>query len=160
MPDGFSEVAHSEPETLLKIKYDCMWGMRDKERHMMVNVSWKDSNKFLTKLVSEKSFAKQVDENYGRRYRKSGYRNYGFFECGIPGADTKAEGFDFSCVADGQPLEGEVVVFRQGIRTYTMTYTVYAENAVENKPIYELIRNSLTISMTSSSLSQLDCNRA
>ena len=145
LPEGFEPIPHDELETLLGIRYDCLWGMRDTTRHMMMSVTWKDSNKLITRLVSEKAFAKQVDETFAKRYRKGSYCCESCFSCTIAGASAPAQGFRFSCTIQDVAHNGEVLVFKRGIRCYTLSYYTRSQFAAANRPVYEEIVASLEV---------------
>ena len=145
LPEGFDPIAHDELETLMGISYDCMWGVRDTVRHMIICVTWKDSNKLVTRLVSEKDFAKQVNKTFVKRYRKSGYRCDGFFQRAVSDASTPAYGFRFSNTVEGVAQEGELLVFKRGIRCYMLYYYTRSAVARENHLVYEAIVESLEL---------------
>ncbi|MBQ9004362.1 MAG: hypothetical protein IJ087_21185 [Eggerthellaceae bacterium] len=144
-PRGFAPIPHDELEALMGISYDCMWGMRDPTRHMLVSVTWKDSNRLITKLGSEKVVAKRVDETFAKRYRKGGYHCEGHFERAVAGASAQAHGFRFSYTVEGIAQEGEVLVFKRDIRCYTLSYYTRTQVAAENHPIFESIVASLEV---------------
>jgi hypothetical protein len=145
LPDGFERIPHKELETLMGIAYACMWGARDQANHMIVCVSWKDSNKVLTKLVSEKTYAKQVNNNFRKQYRANSYRCDEFFSCNVAGADHQAHGFRFCYEVKGIRQSGEILVFKHGIRCYTMRYFTRTDVADKNLPAYEAILDSLEV---------------
>jgi hypothetical protein len=145
LPEGFERIPHNELETMMGITYDCMWGVRDRARLMMVCITWKDSSKVLTKLVSEKAFAKQVNDTYRRQYRTSGYHCDEFFLRDVAGSDHGAHGFRFGYDAQGIAQSGEILVFKHGIRCYTMRYFTRTDVAEKNLPAYEAILDSLEV---------------
>ena len=145
VPQGFQAIPQGELESLMGFKYDYMWGMRNADRHMVAAVTWKDSNGVLTKLASEKSLAKRVDETNAKRYRKHGYRRNGFFAREVAGASAQAQGVRFSYDVEGVAHEGEALVFKRGTRCYTLYYYTRSDAAAENRPIYEEIASSLAI---------------
>ena len=155
LPEGFEPVPHDELAALMSVSHDCMWGVRDTTRHMLINVTWKDSNKLITKAVSEKTFAKNVNQTFTRCYRKGDYRNGdnrtgyyhcdGFFQRTVSGASAQAHGFRFSYMVEGIDQEGEVLVFKRGIRCYTLCYYTRSATAQDNQPVYEGIVKSLEV---------------
>ena len=149
LPEGFGPLPQDELEAFMGLSYECMWGARDPERHMMVAVTWKDSNDIITKLVSEKSLAKRVDKAYAARRRAYGYHNDGFFTREIPGASARAHGFGYSSTPNGTPQKGEVLVFKRGSRCYTLifqtTTQTRAETAETDRSIHEGIIASLRV---------------
>ena len=145
LPEGFAPIPHAELESLVGFRYDRMWGVRDAERHMLLNVTWKDSSKLLLKIASERMLANRADEGFARRHRKDGYRCDGRFVRAVAGADAKAHGFRFSYAIGGIGQEGEVFVFTRGKRCYTLCYYTRPEVAAENHSVYDEIVESLEI---------------
>lgn len=145
LPDGFETVPHNELEAFMGFKYDRMWGVRDNAHDALICVTWRDSNKLVMKLASEKFFAKQVDETFSKRYRKCGYHCDSFFSTTITGADNAAQGLRFSYAPDGVNHKGEVLVFKRGVRCYTFCYYVNAERAGDYRPTYEGILDSFEV---------------
>ena len=145
LPEGFEPIPHAELESLVGFKYDRMWGVRDTERHMLLNVTWKDSSKLLLKIASERMLANRADEGFARRHRKDGYRCDGRFSRTIAGADATAHGFRFSYTIGDIGQEGEVFVFKRGKRCYTLCYYTRPEVAAENHPVYEEVVESLEV---------------
>lgn len=108
LPDGFEAVPHNELEAFMGFKYDRMWGVRDTAHDALICVTWRDSNKLVMRLASEKFFAKQVDETFSTRYRRCAYHRDSFFSRAITGADNAAQGLCFSYAPDGVRHKGEV----------------------------------------------------
>ena len=145
LPDGFAPLPHDELEALMGYEYASMWGTRDSVRHMLACVTWKDSSKLLTRLVSEKSLARQVEETFARRYRGNGYRCSGLFSRDVSGASASAQGFRCAYEVEGVAHEGEVLVFKRGIRCYTLYYYTPSETAQVNRPAFEALVASLEL---------------
>ena len=144
-PDDFERVPHGELEAFMRFKYDLMWGVRDEAQRMLVCITWKDSNKILSKLVSEKVFAKRVDETFSVRYRDRNYHCNGFISRSVAGASGDAQGLRFSYEVDGVAWEGEVLVFKRGIRCYTLCYFTQTGSAGDSRRAYEAILASLKV---------------
>ena len=149
LPEGFERVPHDELEAFMGFKYDRMLGVRDTARHMLMCITWKDSQnriaQFFTKIVTEKMFVNRVDEAFGVRYRAGGYRRAERFERAVPGASAQASGFHFSYSAEGVARKGVAMVFKRDIRCYTLVYYTRAEVAEENRPVFEGIVESLEV---------------
>ena len=145
LPKGLERVPHGELEAFMRFKYDLMWGVRDNARHMLVCVTWRDSNKLITKFVSEKFFVKQVDEAFSKRYRDRDYHCKGFLTRSVAGASGEAQGLRFSYTADGVVWEGEVLVFKRGIRCYTLCFYTQSSSAAESRATYEALLASLEV---------------
>ncbi len=146
LPDGFGDVPHGELEAFMRFRYNEMWGVRDDERHMLICVTWKDAGKLLSKLVREKPYVKQVDEAFSKRYRNDSYRGNGFFERVVAGADNTAQGLRFAYAPGGVANEGEVLVFKRGVRCYTLCYYTQADVAADNRPVFDDFVASLQVS--------------
>jgi hypothetical protein len=145
LPDGFVSMPHDELEKLMGFKYDCMWGTRDEARHMVLCVTWKDANKFLAKLVGEKAVAKQINEVFTKRYRKSGYTYDRSFARTVNGTDKQAQGFRFVYDVEGVAQSGQILVFKRGVRCYTLRYFTRTEVEEENQPTLEAILASFEV---------------
>ena len=145
LPEGLERVPHGELEAFMRFRYDLMWGVRDNARRMLICVTWKDSNKILTKLVREKSYVKQVNQAFSKRYRDRDYHGNGFFTHSVAGASDEAQGLRFSYTADGVAWEGEVLVFKRGIRCYTLCFYTQSSSAAEGRAAYEAILSSLEV---------------
>lgn len=145
LPDDLERVPHEELEAFMRFKYDDMLGVRDKAQRMLICVTWKDSNKLLTRLVSEKVFAKKVDETFAVRYRDRNYHCNGFHSRSVAGASGEAQGLRFSYDVDGVAWEGEVLVFKRGIRCYTLCYYTQSGSAGESRRAYEAFLASLEV---------------
>ncbi len=143
--EGLERVPHGELESFMRFKYDLMWGVRNSAHRMLVCVTWKDSNKLVAKLVSEKTFVKQVDQAFTKRYRDRDYHCNGFLTRSVAGASGEAQGLRFSYMADGVAWEGEVLVFKRGIRCYTLCFYTQSDSAAESRAAYEAILTSLEV---------------
>ena len=151
LPEGFEEIPHKELESLIGITYDSLWGVRDTNRHMLMYVTWKDSNKLLVKLASEKSGAKRVDKQFSKCRPGSGYASETLPNLAISGSDAGAEGFRFSYNVkdpDGEGTikqDGEVRIFKRDVRYYTLVYYTRGYVANENRPVFDAILNSIEV---------------
>jgi len=112
---------------------------------MLICVTWRDSNKLLTKLVSERSFAKQVNEAFSKRYRDRDYHCGGFLTRSVAGASNEAQGLRFSYAVDGVAWEGEALAFKRGVRCYTLCFYTQSGSASESRAAYEAILESLEV---------------
>ena len=145
LPDDLERVPHEELEAFMRFKYDSMLGVRDEAHRMLICITWKDSNKILTKLVREKSYAKKVDEAFSVRYRDRNYHCNGFLSRTVAGASGEAHGLCFSYEVEGIAWEGEVLVFKRDIRCYTLCYYTQSSAAGESRRAYEAILASLEV---------------
>ncbi len=145
LPDGFVAIPHKELESLIGITYDCLWGVRDTTRHMLVYASWRDSNMVLSKLASEKAIAKRADKQFSRCRPGSGYASESLPVRDVAGSDSGAHGFSFSYVVEGIEQEGELRVFKQGSRCYTLCYYTRSQHAAQNRPVFDAMLDSLAI---------------
>ncbi|MBR3316595.1 MAG: hypothetical protein IKG21_02085 [Atopobiaceae bacterium] len=145
LPEGFSRIPHKELESLIGIAYSRLWGVRDTGRHMLINVTWKDSNALLAKLASERQVAKRIDKTFARCRPGSGYTSENLPERNVVGSDAGAYGFRFSYVVEGVTQEGEVWVFKRGTRCYKLCYYTRSETAAQNRPTFDDIFGSLQV---------------
>ena len=143
-PEGFRIMSHEELCQAYAFDYDCMWGMRDEERHVILAVFWKVSNKLVSSLASAKLVAEQAEKGLRRRYKKMGYHSDGLFETEVAG--RKAWGFRYGHAPAGAAEQTcETVVVKDGTCCYTIMYHTRAECAQENRALYEEILASMQI---------------
>ena len=142
-PEGFRVMDHEELKQAYGIDYDCMWGMRDEERHIILSVFWKVSNKLISKLGTAKLVADESQKAMRRRYRKAGYHSNGLFETEVAG--NKAWGFSYGYTPDGPAQSCETVVVKDGTCCYTVLYHTREECAQANRAIYEEVLASATL---------------
>lgn len=150
LPEGFESIPHDELETLIGARSEDMWGVRDRERHMMFIVTWKDSNKLLAKLMSEKGYAKQMNNRFATRCIKrsadmSDYRCGGFFARDVTGATAQAQGFRFSYTVQAVEQGGEVLIFKHGVRCYALMYYTRLDVAEQNRSVYDAFLSTLEV---------------
>ena len=143
LPDGFCVVSLEDLQAAYGMRYPNMWGVRDDERHIALNVIWKDSGEMLTRLASEKSLAKRNEKVLSKAYRSSGYRCDGFFSRELAGRES--QGFRCSYQVDGISQICESMVFKCGKRCYTLYYYTRPELAKTNQSTYEAILSSLQL---------------
>ena len=143
-PDGFRVMSHEELCQAYGLDYDCMWGMRDEERHVILAVFWKVSSKLISMLGSAKLVAEQSEKNLRRRYRKSGYHSDGLFETEVAG--LRGWGFRYGHSPMGAAEQScETVVIKDGTCCYTIMYHTRTERAHTNRALYEEILASMRI---------------
>ena len=143
-PDGFRIMSHEQLCQAYGLEYDCMWGMRDEERHVILTVFWKVSNKLISMLGSAKLVAEQSEKNLRRRYKKMGYHSDGLFETEVAG--IQGWGFRYGYTPEGAAAQScETVVIKDGTCCYTIMYHTRTERAQENRPLYEEILGSMRI---------------
>ncbi len=143
-PEGFCVMDHEELVQAYGLDYECMWGMRDDERHMILSISWKVSNKLLSKLASAKLVAEQSEKSQRRRCRKMGYHSDGLFQTEVAGREAWAFRYGYS--PQNAPVqETEIVVVKDGTCCYTIMYHTRDECAQANRPLYEEILASMRI---------------
>jgi len=143
VPQGFSILTLDELQTLFGLPYDNLWGVRNESRRMRLCLLWKDSNAVLTKLVSEKSLAKRVENTFAKSGKTYDYACEGYFSREVAG--RTAQGFRCSYKLNGVLNTCEVLVFKRKERCYTLFYYTLADQANENLPIYEAMLESISI---------------
>lgn len=145
LPEGFERIPHKKLESLMGIKYNQLWGVRDTQRHILINASWRDSPKVLAKFASEKALAKRADKTFARCRPNSGYISEDLPTRAVAGSDAGAHGFSFSYIVEGVEQEGELRVIKSGRRCYTLCYYTRSEVAEQNRPVLDAILDSLEV---------------
>lgn len=141
-PEGFRVMNHEELRRAYGLDYDCMWGMRDENRHVILSVFWKVSNRLISMLGSAKLVAEQSEKNLRRRYKKVGYHSDGLFEVEVAGLG--GWGFRYGYSPEGSAVQScETVVIKNGTCCYTIMYHTRAERAQANRALYEEILASV-----------------
>lgn len=140
-PDSFSVMSPDELKQAYNMDYSSMWGMRDKENHVVFSVIWKASFDAMQKLMSSASLAKRAEKALSKAFRKQGYRCDGFFERAVAG--QQGQGFAYSYEVGGQRQDCETIVIRQGKNCYTLYYYSRADLAQANRAMYEDMLASL-----------------
>ncbi|MDO4537633.1 MAG: hypothetical protein Q4B54_05675 [Coriobacteriales bacterium] len=140
-PNAFRDMELTELQLLYKTTYKYMWGARDEKHHVMIAIIWKENNRFLQKLVSEKSLATTYEKNMRKAQAQSNYHLDGFFEREVAG--QQAQGFGYSYETDGVGQQGEALVFRRDRVNYTLYYYTGAEQASSNRIMYQDVLESL-----------------
>lgn len=142
-PAGFKRMSIDELQKAYSLDYPNLWGIRDEERHIILTVLWKESNRLLSMLVSNKDLAKRAERALGKTYRAAGYKCRGFFSTAVAG--QAAEGFHYDFEVDGVAQQGEVIVFKRDACCYTLYYYTRPELALANRAIHDEILASMAL---------------
>lgn len=143
MPDGFRTMERDEVKKAYGFDYDCLWGMRDEERHMMLTIIWKVSNKVLAKLGTAKIIAEQQDKGLRKRFKRMGYQSGDVRPIEIAGIEGC--NFSYSYELEGTELACETNVVKDGTCCYSIYYYTRADCAEENRSLYEDILASMKL---------------
>ena len=143
MPDGFRVMGNDEVKKAYGFDYDCLWGMRDEERHMMLTVIWKVSNKVLAKLGTAKIIAEQQDKGLRKRFKRMGYKSGDLRPIKIAGIEGC--NFGYSYELEGTTLACETSVVKDGTCCYSIYYYTREECDEENRALYEEILASMKL---------------
>lgn len=141
LPEGFRVMGLDEVKGAFSLDYDDLWGARDEERHMMVAFIWKDAPELLGALVGTNMLVERAEKALRKTYKNSGYKLNGIFTTQVAGTD--AMGFSYDFAAGNVAQQGEVIIFRQGTRTYTLYYYTRPECAEANAPLHDEVLASL-----------------
>ena len=142
-PDGFCELTPDELNQAYHSSYPNIWGIRDEERHAMLAIFWKDSNKLLGMLASTESLAKRAAKLMAKAMKNHGYQFGGFFSTQLAGCE--AHGFRYAFTGAGDVAqEAETIVFKHENTCYTVYYYTRPETAADNRATYEDLLASLT----------------
>ncbi len=141
-PDGFAQMTAEELQQSYNNPYPNIWGIRDKERHIILTVFWKDSNEMISKLASTESLAKRAEKALSKGMKKNAYRFGGSFTTTIAGCE--AHGFHYGFIGAGDVAqEAETIVFKRGKTCYTLYYYTRPETAAANRPVHDAILAAL-----------------
>lgn len=146
-PDGFHEMDGDELRRAFGDQTPNRWGIWDTERHIIVSVTWHESNARLSRLASTKALARRVQKHAAKTYANQGYQAGGLF--GIELCGMEAWGFDYRFDVGDTGQVGKVLVFKHVEGSACCCYTVYCytreELAVASAEVLEAIMASMRI---------------
>ena len=141
VPEGFRDMSIDELQRLYTADIQTICGFWDEERHVIVVVTWNESNKLLAKIASVKDIAKRVEKAQSRALKGAGYRKDGFFDTTIAG--MAARGLRFGYTAQGIAQNAEAIVFIHDACCYTLYFYSRTENAAQDAVLQDEILTSL-----------------
>ena len=101
VPDGFEIMSQED----LKVAYGDVkdksekWGMRDRDRHIMITVRWDHHSSMRMKMINVKATATAQQKTTARLYAKSDYRLVDTFSRTV--AATEAAGYSLTYTVEG-----------------------------------------------------------
>ena len=135
VPDGFYIMSAEELRQVYQSEDPNRWGMRDKERHIIITVMWKAyhvlSGLFLSDL---KAVCKKNEQLSSKGYAGHDYRCDGFFSLSVNG--QPAEGYRFSYRVEDAEQSAETILIRQGKTIYSVTFAGRAEKKAADQEVF------------------------
>lgn len=141
-PEGFAPIDREELDRLYQDENHNRWGIRDRDRHVIVTVFWHRTNALLVSLADAKSIAKATEGKLRRGLKQHGYQFEGFFPTEVCGVAT--QGFRYSYRVEDVDQVGEIIILKRKAVCYTLYYYARKESALEGYPLFEEILRSLS----------------
>ena len=135
IPDGFYVMSAEELRQAYQSEDPNRWGMRDKERHIIVTVMWKAYSVLPGLFLSDlKAVCKKNEHLSSKGYAGHGYRCDGFFSLSVDG--QPAEGYRFSYRVEDVEQSAETILIRQGRTIYSVTFAGRTENKEADQEVF------------------------
>ena len=142
IPDSFELISPEELQGMSRNGSDpFQWGVRNRERHIMILAMWKKYPAILSRIADLKSIAKRNQELAAKGYAGYGYRflEYLSWQAG----EEKAEGYRFAYNAGDIPQTAVSMLVKDGKTVYAFTCAVRGENTEEDLAAFRGIMESL-----------------
>ena len=135
VPNGFYVLSAEELRLAYQSEDPNRWGMRDKERHIILTVMWKEyRGRPVLFLPGLKSVCKKNEQLNCKEYSGHGYRCDGFFSLSVD--RQPAEGYRFSYRVGDVEQSAETILVRYGRTIYSITFAGRAENKAADKEVF------------------------
>ena len=142
IPDTFEAMSGDDLRKLSENGGDSHgWGVRDRERHVIVTALWKRYPALLAWLADLKSIARRNEQLTRRAYEGNGYRSGGFFS--IRAGEEKAEGFRYSFRAGDAVRSVDCCLIKDGRTVYAFLCAGPEETAEADRALFREIMGSL-----------------
>ena len=142
IPDHYEPMSAEDLRELSRNGGDpYQWGVRDRENHVMIVASWKEYPALLARLADLKSIARKNEQLTGGVYEGHDYRLLGF--CSMQAGDVKAEGYRFSCRAEGVAQVMNSFLIKDGKTVYAFLCCGWEENTAADQAVFREILESL-----------------
>ena len=143
IPEGFQQMSPEElKKVYLKDRPNCR-GTWDKERHVMIAVSWERYPGVLSALADIKELVQWNRMQTEKTYMQYDYKKEGYFS--MRAGDVPLEGHSFSFRKSGTALSGETVLLKYQKTVYTITCTGREENEDANRAMFRKIIENLRL---------------
>lgn len=142
VPDSFEPMSSEELQKLSQSGGDpYRWGFRDREKHIMFVIIWKQVPAILGWLADLKAIAKRNEQLTSKAYQGHDYRLLGF-ESMQAGA-AKAEGYRFSYSVEGIRQNVTNALIKKGKIFYSFLWIGREENAAADRDLFREVMESL-----------------
>ena len=118
-----------------------MWGVRDKENHVIITVLWKKYPKLLSWALNLKEVVKKNEQMTGKVHATHGYRFLEFFT--MQAGDEEAEGYRFLYDKEGTTNASSVCLVRDGGTIYSFICAGREENMDADRETFRRIMETL-----------------
>ena len=136
VPDGFEIM---DAETLKEAYMDDnpdRWGIRDRERHIVISVFYHRSSPALVKIAGNAgAVAKSTQSKLKKGLKDYAYSFGKYFDC--TAGDLKASGFTYEYELKGIRQKAETVVAIKGNCCYTFYYYARKDGSPEDRRLFE-----------------------
>ena len=142
VPDSFEPVSSEELQELSSHGGDpYRWGVRDREKHILLIAMWKQYSPILAWLADLKARAKKNEQMTRKAYETHDYKLLGFESMRI--GDIKAEGYRFSYSTEGVTQVMNSFLVKDGSTVYSFLCCGREENADADQETFRQILGSL-----------------
>lgn len=142
LPAGFDKMSSDDFRRSFGEVVDSPCGFWDKERHVIFVITWNRSNKFVRRLTTTKTIAKQAEKRLAKANKHQDFHSDGLFAVQVAG--EKAHGVRYDYTAGTIPHNAETIVFFHDACCYTLYYYTREEGARENQAIHDTVLSSLS----------------
>ena len=111
-PDSYELMSSEELQKAYGSVTGDLWGIWDKEAHVIVTLLWQKYNGLLLAMADMKAMARKNESIAADLYRNNNYVNKGFFSEDVDG--RKGEGYWFEYDVAGIRQQGASVLFKNG----------------------------------------------
>ena len=142
IPDSFELISPEELQGMSRNGGDpFQWGVRNREKHIMILALWKKYPAILSWMADLKSIAKRNQELAAKGYAGHGYkfREYLSWQAG----EEKAEGYRFTYNVENISQTVINLLVKNGKMIYAFTFGERTENADEDLAAFRGIMESL-----------------
>ena len=125
-PDSYEIMSSEELQKAYGSVTGDLWGIWDKEAHVIVTLLWQKYNGLLLAMADMKAMARKNESMAADLYRNNNYVNKGFFSEDVDG--KSGEGYWFEYDVAGIRQQGASVLFKNRNTVYSLSVFARAEN--------------------------------
>ena len=135
VPDGFCVMSAEELKQAYQSEDPNRWGMRNKERHIIMTVMWKAYHGLAGLFLSDlRAVCKKNEQLSSKGYAGHSYRCDGFFSLSVDG--QPAEGYRFSYRIGDVEQSAETILIKQDKTIYSFTFAGRTENKAADREMF------------------------